>query len=191
VKKLIPLFILIIAVLFFLQFLFGQKPDKRNYEFMSEMVRSDAFKAQSPNSFFENRLTQQKPVKGSIARGFTPLHFGSSPKESIRAGEELGNPFAQDSTISLTRGKEVFENFCRVCHGVSGEGDGAVSRRGFPTPPSMLLDKTKNMKDGQMFHIITYGFKNMPAYASQITREDRWHSINYVRKLQEKQNDNK
>jgi len=43
------------------------------------------------------------------------------------------------------------------------------------------------MKDGQMFHIITYGFKNMPAYASQINREDRWHSINYVRKLQEKQ----
>jgi len=187
VKKLIPLFILIIPVLFLLQFLFGQKSDKRNYEFMSEMVRSDAYKAQSPNSFFGNRLTQQNPVKGTIARGYMPIHFGSSPEESIRAGNELENPFAQDSTNSLARGKEVFENFCRVCHGISGEGDGAVSRRGFPTPPSLLLDNARNMKDGQMFHIITYGFKNMPAYASQINREDRWHSINYVRKLQEKQ----
>ncbi len=190
-KKLIPLLILIIPVLFLLQFLFGQKPDKRNYEFMSEMVRSDAFKAQSTNSFFKNRMTQQKPVKGSIARGFLPIHFGSSPDESIRAGNELKNPFAQDSTVSLIRGKEVYENFCRVCHGVSGEGDGIVSRRGFPPPPSLLLDNARNMKDGQIFHIITYGFKNMPAYTSQIDREDRWHSINYVRKLQEKQNDNK
>ncbi len=40
------------------------------------------------------------------------------------------------------------------------------------------------MKDGQLFHVLTYGQNNMPSYASQITRQDRWNVIAYVRSLQ-------
>jgi mono/diheme cytochrome c family protein len=40
------------------------------------------------------------------------------------------------------------------------------------------------MKDGQLFHVLTYGQNNMPFYASQLSREDRWNVILYVRTMQ-------
>ena len=40
------------------------------------------------------------------------------------------------------------------------------------------------MKDGQLFHILTHGQNNMASYASQLSREDRWNVIVYVRSLQ-------
>jgi mono/diheme cytochrome c family protein len=40
------------------------------------------------------------------------------------------------------------------------------------------------MKDGQLFHILTYGQNNMPSYASQLSRDDRWNVILYVRAMQ-------
>jgi len=41
------------------------------------------------------------------------------------------------------------------------------------------------MTDGQMFHVLTFGQKNMPAYASQVSAEDRWKAILHVRTMQE------
>lgn len=43
------------------------------------------------------------------------------------------------------------------------------------------------MKDGQMFHVVTYGFGNMPSYAVQVSREDRWKAILHIRDLQRKE----
>ena len=37
-----------------------------------------------------------------------------------------------------------------------------------------------------MFHVLSYGQANMPSYASQVDRDDRWKAILYVRALQEK-----
>jgi hypothetical protein len=56
--------------------------------------------------------------------------------------------------------------------------------RGFPAPPSFLADHAMNLADGQIFHIVTYGQKNMPSHAAQVPAEDRWRVIAYVRSLQ-------
>jgi mono/diheme cytochrome c family protein len=40
------------------------------------------------------------------------------------------------------------------------------------------------MKDGQMFHVLTYGQGNMPAFSSTLSRDDRWSVILHVRLLQ-------
>jgi hypothetical protein len=63
-------------------------------------------------------------------------------------------------------------------------GDGTIAKRGFPPPPSLLADKAKNIKDGQMFHIMTYGQANMPSLVSQVLPLDRWRVIKYVRSVQ-------
>jgi mono/diheme cytochrome c family protein len=47
-----------------------------------------------------------------------------------------------------------------------------------------MLPRAVQMKDGQMFHILTYGQNNMPSYASQVSPEDRWSVITYVRSMQ-------
>jgi mono/diheme cytochrome c family protein len=53
-----------------------------------------------------------------------------------------------------------------------------------PPPPSLVAGRALTLKDGQIFHILTYGQNNMASYASQIDREDRWRAILYVRSLQ-------
>jgi mono/diheme cytochrome c family protein len=59
-----------------------------------------------------------------------------------------------------------------------------VPQRGVPLPASLTAENAVQMKDGQLFHVITYGQKNMPAHAGQIARADRWKVILYVRELQ-------
>jgi len=165
----------------------GVKPDRLNFEYYPDMARTVAYKAQSPNPFFRNGRTEQEPVEGTIARGLMPLHYGLSEEEAKRAGRELRNPFRSDSTANLERGKWVYQTYCRECHGAAGDGKGLVVQRGFPPPPSLLLENARNMEDGRMFYIITYGFKNMPAYGSQVAHNDRWYVINFIRQLQENQ----
>jgi len=84
----------------------------------------------------------------------------------------------------LERGAAVYATFCEICHGAGGGGDGTVARRGFPAPPSLLAEKARNLADGEMFHILTYGRANMPSYRAQIGREDRWRAILHIRRLQ-------
>ena len=43
------------------------------------------------------------------------------------------------------------------------------------------------MADGQIFHTITYGVRNMPSYGKQIPEEDRWAIVAYLRALQRSQ----
>jgi mono/diheme cytochrome c family protein len=155
-----------------------------NREFIPEMVRTPRFNAYSPNPNFPNGMTLQTPVAGTIPRGFLPLHYVSTPEDAVRAGDTLESPVRLDDPQSVSRGAVVFSNFCAPCHGRAGKGDGPVVQRGFPAPPSLYADNARKMKDGQIFHILTYGQKNMPSYASQLSREDRWHVIAFVRSLQ-------
>jgi hypothetical protein len=41
------------------------------------------------------------------------------------------------------------------------------------------------MKDGQLFHVVTYGQGNMPAHAAQLSQDDRWQVILHLRSLQQ------
>ena len=58
------------------------------------------------------------------------------------------------------------------------------AQRMLAPPASLVAGRALTLKDGQMFHILTYGQNNMASYASQIAREDRWRVILYVRSLQ-------
>lgn len=162
------------------------RPDhtRRNYDLLPDMANSPAYASLSENPNFSDGMTQRPPVPGTIARGLTPIHYQATPEDAKRAGEELSSPFAGDDTKVLARGAVVYANFCQACHGRAGVGDGPVTQRGFPPPPSLLADHARTIKDGQMFHILTFGQNNMPSYASQVMRDDRWRAILYVRQMQ-------
>lgn len=157
---------------------------RRNFEYFPNMARSARYNSFSPNPDFPDGKTLQQAVPGTIPRGFHPLHFVATKEDALRAGEELQNPFVASDTRAVERGQFVFTNFCQPCHGAGARGDGPVALRGYPAPPSLLADKARNLKDGQIFHILSGGQGNMPSYASQISQEDRWKVILYVRKLQ-------
>ncbi|MFB3922650.1 MAG: cytochrome c [Terriglobia bacterium] len=156
--------------------------ERPNFEVLPEMVRSVAAESFAANSVFADGKTEQNPPAGTIPRGLHPMHYQPTPEDARRAGEELTNPYSPDDKQALDRGAFVYMNFCMACHGPTRAGDGPVARRGYPPPPA----SPPPIKDGEMFHIITYGRANMPSHATQLSREDRWKVILYIRSLQAK-----
>lgn len=159
---------------------------QKNFEFLPEMVRQPRFGAFDDNPYFRDGATLRPPVPGTVARGMLPLEYSPSPEDAVRAGRQLANPFPVDDVAAIQRGQAIYRRFCTPCHGPTGQGDGKVAQRGFPPPPRLTDSALVSILDGQMFHAITFGKGSMPAYAQQITREDRWRVILYVRNLQRK-----
>ena len=106
------------------------------------------------------------------------------------------NPLSVDEAL-LKKGKEQFQIYCSVCHGMNGRGNGLVNQRaqakGFTTwvPPSNMHQDTlyaDKYPDGKLFSTISNGIRKMPGYAGQINVKDRWAVVAYVRALQRSQN---
>jgi mono/diheme cytochrome c family protein len=157
---------------------------KRAYEYMPDMAHSIAYDTFAPNPVTRNGITQQKPVPGTIPRGFMPLHYTKSVADAERAGRELVNPYASTREV-LDRGRNLYETFCRVCHGPRGEGDGQLVPL-IPSPPSYTSERVRAMPPGRLFHVITFGSGRMPSYASQVPVDDRWAIVTYVQTLRER-----
>ncbi len=161
-----------------------------NIEILPDMKYTPAWAAYRQNPVFANGRTLQEPVPGTIARGQMPLHFEPTKEDALRAGVELHNPFGSDADPaklqeSIKRGGDNYRVFCISCHGATGAGDGPVAKRGFPPPPSLLTGNSPKMKDGQLFHILTYGGQtSMPDFAAQLSPDLRWDVVNYIRSMQ-------
>jgi mono/diheme cytochrome c family protein len=181
--------LLLAAILLMLGLDWSLRTDQalRNVEFLPDMAHAVSAETFAANAALAQGRTLQTPPDGTIARGFKPIPFGATPEEAARIGALLVNPLAQDDERALRRGADVFATFCRTCHGDRALGNAPVTLRGVPPPPSLLADKVRQMSDGQIFHIITYGQGNMSPLAAQVTREDRWRAVLYVRSLQRTQ----
>ena len=158
------------------------------YAYMPDMYYSEPYDAYTANPVFRDSLTMQLPVKGTIARGHEPAYpyKPKSADEQKRAGLELVNPVPV-SAETLAIGKEQYTIFCMNCHGVLGDGKGYLfTSQRFPAQPTSLIgDQVKNKPDGEIFHVITLGSLSglMGGHSSQISPENRWKIINYVREL--------
>ncbi|HEX7318458.1 MAG TPA: cytochrome c [Pyrinomonadaceae bacterium] len=87
---------------------------------------------------------------------------------------------------ALERGRDRYQIFCSACHGMTGEGDGMITRRGFQKPPSFYDDRLQEgtTPASHFFDVITNGWGAMPDYSGQLAAEDRWKVIAYLRALQ-------
>jgi len=159
------------------------------YAYMPDMYYSEAAEAYSPNTVFSDSMTMQMPVRGTIARGHYPAYpyKPKSADDQKRAGLELVNPVPVNAE-TIAKGKELFTIFCTNCHGPLGDGQGYLyTSKRFPAPPTSLIgDLVKNKPDGELYHVITVGSLSglMGAHGSQISPENRWKVINYVRELE-------
>ena len=149
------------------------------FEYMPDMVRGPAYKAFAPNSATRDGLTLQRSVPGTVARGQRPFHYGAGEQEALRAGRELKNP-RHAASLVLEEGKGLFQTFCAVCHGPTGAGDGPIAGK-IPPPPSYRSDRLIAFAPGRIFHVITLGAGKMPSYAAQLSVDERWDVVTYVR----------
>jgi mono/diheme cytochrome c family protein len=112
---------------------------------------------------------------------------GSSQPSPAGTGEFAGYttmfPFPIDRA-ALDRGEERFNIYCSVCHGRLGDGQGMIVKRGYKQPPTYHQDRLRQVPAGYIFDVISNGFGAMPDYAAQISVDDRWKIVAYVRALQ-------
>ena len=159
--------------------------DTREYEIMSDMAHIVCNKAQEedPNKIGETSM--RLPPKGTIPRGFQPYLY----TDPVEAGKNLINPLSNTAEV-LKTGERYYNINCTPCHGKFGAGDGSVITKAsfnqrMPAPPALYSKKMMDFPDGQLFHIITKGQGNMPAYANRVDVNTRWAIVNYVRVLQD------
>ncbi|HZL32029.1 MAG TPA: cytochrome c [Pseudolabrys sp.] len=84
----------------------------------------------------------------------------------------------------LARGRERFDIYCSPCHGLSGDGDGIVVKRGFPAPPSYQEKRLVEAPASHFYDVITNGYGAMYSYAARVEPRDRWAIVAYIRALQ-------
>src|SRR6266511_6135944 len=144
---------------------------QRGYEYMPDMARGPAYKAFAPNPVTRDGLTLQRPVPGTIARGYQPFHYGAGEEEALRAGRELTNPLPA-AARTLEEGKALYEIYCLVCHGAGGRGDGPIAGK-IPPPPAYTSERVASFPPGRLFHVVTVGSGKMPAYAAQLSAEEQ------------------
>ena len=84
----------------------------------------------------------------------------------------------------LTRGQQRFGIYCSPCHGLAGDGDGMIVRRGFPAPPSFQEARLLAAPASHFYDVITRGYGAMYPYADRVDPQDRWAIIAYIRALQ-------
>ena len=159
-----------------------EDPTVPNLEYMPDMVSSVAYDSFAPNPNTRDGRTLLAPPPGTVPRGYQPFHFTAGPAEAARAGRELTNPMP-DVPLVRQRGEIAFQRWCSPCHGHEGQADGLVTRK-FPRPPSVTAEHARNLPDGQLFHIVTFGQGVMPAYGAQVMDVDRWKIVRFVRRMQ-------
>jgi mono/diheme cytochrome c family protein len=128
---------------------------------------------------------------GRAARPLEPdtvAHSAGTLAGSASGRRGLSEPDARTEALytpaALARGRERFGIFCAPCHGASGDGDGYITRRGFPHPPTYHSDRLRAMPDSYLFGVITTGYGAMYPYADRIVPGDRWAIVAYIRALQ-------
>jgi mono/diheme cytochrome c family protein len=95
------------------------------------------------------------------------------------AAETLHNPIPT-SDASVARGDSTFRKLCVPCHGQSMAGDGPVAAQFMP-PPDLLAQQTRDRKDGYIYSYIRHGGVVMPSYGFQVSAEEAWHLVNFIR----------
>ncbi len=178
----------------------GAQGDNPGRSYMPDMYYSRAYEAYGYNNVGGERDSLQKrgitytglPVSGTVARGEELSYHLTNDSAGLAASNALKNPLdtAASSAAAMKEAERLYLINCGICHGTALDGNGPLWNGGngpYPTAPRNLLDDyTKNLSDGHMFHVITYGIRAMGSYASQLNPEQRWWVIKYMREKQGK-----
>lgn len=113
----------------------------------------------------------------------------TAPPEGTVAADQPARDAALATPPPLTaalidRGQQRYGIYCVVCHGVHGEGDGPIVRRGFPPPPSFHAARLVAAPPAYVVDVITHGHGVMYSYADRVDPADRWAIAAYVKALQ-------
>lgn len=172
----------------------GSMSRKPPIEVFPDMDRQQKLRPQVPNAFFPDGRSSQLPPSGTVARS-RPMTVGNETvyafqETPVTTGRITGttnfielNPFPITQSL-LGRGQERFQITCAPCHGAQGDGKGVVSKYGWATIANLHDKRISTQPDGEIFNTIGNGKTTMSGYASNVSIEDRWAIVAYLRALQ-------
>lgn len=179
----------ILAALVVLSGCRGSLSDSPPVHLNPNMDRQQRFDAQEANRFFEDGRAMRLPVAGTVARGFLKedVEFWEGRTETGSFTESIPMDVTMDF---MERGRDRYDIFCSVCHGLAGDGNGIImtGNYGFVPAPTFHSDALRNVPDGYLYDVVRNGIRTMPAYGQQVPVADRWAIVAYVRALQRSQN---
>ena len=154
---------------------------KPNYQYMPNMYEPVSYNTYSESSAFKNGKEGQLPAEGSLNRGFEVYEYENSTAGYDLAKANLKSPLDSLSTEDMDKAKGLYEIYCAICHGDSGNGQGKLVTQGkFLGIPNY---KDRVITTGSVFHVQTYGLNSMGAYSNQLNAHERWLVATYVMKL--------
>jgi mono/diheme cytochrome c family protein len=144
------------------------------------MYEAVSYETYSEHDVFKGGVEAQLPAKGSIKRGFVPYEIPNTPEGYALAKASLKSPL-DSLSLNPEKGKELYNIYCAICHGEKGDGKGnLVVKEKFLGVPNY---KDREITEGSIFHVITYGLNSMGSHANQLSQEERWVVADYVLKL--------
>jgi mono/diheme cytochrome c family protein len=161
----------------------------RAYE--SYALRDSNVFTMDPNDAGHKIFFNNLPPAGTLKRG--ELYPFSVPNDSnglLNLSSLVKNPLGPLTTADSLETARLFNINCAVCHGAKAEANGPLAAKiggvksiiaaaaGGPGIPAF--------SDGRIFFVMEYGQNNMGSYASQLSREQRWRIVQYIRTLQPK-----
>ena len=153
---------------------------KPNYQFFPNMYEAVSYETYSEHDVFKGGVEAQEPAKGSIKRGFVPYEIPNTPEGYALAKATLKSPL-DSLSINQDKAKELYTIYCGICHGDKGDGKGnLVVKEKFLGVPSY---KDREITEGSIYHVVTYGLNSMGSHANQLSQEERWVVADYVLKL--------
>jgi mono/diheme cytochrome c family protein len=130
----------------------------------------------------QESVDPNKPGMATYPENSVPVPGTTVLVKDMDAAEKMKNPVAADAK-SVELGGRLFGIYCTPCHGYQGKGDGLVGKK-FMSPPADLTNPDiVKFNDGHIFGKITLGNGLMPSYANDLSPLERWHVVNYVRKV--------
>ncbi len=177
-------------------------------EIFPDMDHQPKFQPQHPSGFFADGRAARVLVPGTIPQGyemkgsylqapakngtFSPVGFTNQPNyyNTGKFGDVYGDGFPVEVKVDpafIKRGRERYDINCAVCHGLAGLGNGVTGQYGLVAIANLHDERIRLQPDGQIYSTITNGKNTMGAYGPNISLDDRWAIVAYIRALQKSQ----
>jgi mono/diheme cytochrome c family protein len=110
-----------------------------------------------------------------------PSALDEPPLSRQRAARELQNP-SEPTVASLKRGRQAYLEYCALCHGMEGRGDGPIAEAA-RVRPTDLTTALGRRTDGYVYATIRNGGAIMPPLGDRLSPSERWDVVNYLRSI--------
>lgn len=171
----------------------SEKPPVHLIANMDTQEKGKAYRKDDTGLFADGRM-MRPPVEGTVAIGQLnddDAYFKGTDEKGeyvVKFPASIRNDDGSPKAEAIARGKERFKIFCTPCHGPNGDGDGVVnvSKGLLVPPPSMHSERVRDLFNGKVYAAMANGVNNgnMASYAAQLSVDDRWAVVAYIRDLE-------